>query len=173
MLKRYDDILNEKKDMKAEKSAIETKIYDLFKSKPSIAGGPKWPDSKGIYSLANIKKYVGGDSLKVDQAFGDMKKDSKIKSISVKNSAYNETYPYYYHEDHTSKEESEKCKASMEKNQKPAEKYVAPKVEEKPKPTRKPRVAKTETAPRKTPVKKAPTEADAKEKAKATIRRKK
>jgi hypothetical protein len=154
MLKKYEDILNEKKDMQAEKSGVEAKITSLFREKPSIKGGDKWSDSKGIYSLANIKKYVGGDNQKVDQVFSDMQKDKKIKSIRVKNLAFNETYPYYYNEDFTSKEEAEKYKASMEKNQKPAEKHVAPKEEEKPKVVRKKAAAKP-TAVK--PTKKAPT----------------
>lgn len=172
MLKRYNDILNEKKDIKAEKSAIEEKINKLFKEKPVIKGSNNWPDASCIYGLSSIKKYVGGDTMKVDQVFNDMRKDKKIKTIKVKILAYNETYPYFYHEDYTTKEEAEKCKAEMEKSQN-AEK----KTPEKPREAPARKVAKKKDVeakpPRKPREKKAPTEGEAKAKAKVTIRRKK
>ena len=177
MLRKYNDhVLNEKKDMKAEKLAIENKILKLFKDKPEIKSGEKWPDAKCIYGLANIKKYVGGDNLKVDQIFNDLKaKDKKIKSISVRISAYKESYPFYYYEDYTTKEEAEKCKVDMEKSQKPDEKKkvvsrdvperVIAKKKEAPK-SKDPRNIKTS---KKEPVK----EADLKAKAKVLVKRKK
>jgi hypothetical protein len=178
MLKKYNDILNEKKDMKAEKTGIEAKITKLFTDKPEIKASGSWPDAKCIYGLANIKKYVGGDTAKVDQIFNDMRKDGKIKSIKVKIAEYNETYPYFYHEDHTSKEEAEKCKANMEKSQKPAEKKAVKSrelppervVAKKKEVAAKPRAPR---APRKPAEKKVVGEKDLKVKAKAVIKRKK
>ena len=180
MLKNYNQyILNEKKDVKAEKSEIEEKIMKLFKDKPEIkATSDGWPDSKGIYSLAGIKKYVGAkDNLKVDQVFNDMRDNEKIKFIKIKINSLGETYPYFYHEDHTSKEEAEKCKETMEKSQKPAEKKPKAKAPEPKKraPRKKAEVkkdgVKTEEKPK--AEKKPVTEKDLKAKAKATIRRKK
>jgi hypothetical protein len=133
MLKKYNQyvLLNEKKDVKAEKADIEEKIMKLLKEKPEVKGSDKWPDCKGIYSLAAIKKYVGGeDNMKIDQVFNDMRDDEKIKHIRIKINAFG-VYPYFYYEDHTSKEEAEKCKASMEKSQPPVEKKNKPKVEVK------------------------------------------
>lgn len=175
MLKKYNDILNEKKDAKAEKSNIEEKIKKLFKDKPSVkASSEAWPNAKCIYGLANIKSYVGGDNLKTDQVFNDMLKDKKIKSIKVKINAYGESYPYYYHEDYTTKEEAEKCKVDMEKSQKPVVKKAVKPVEPKEKKARAPRTpraAKT-TEPKETKAKKPVTEKDLKAKAKVVIRRK-
>ena len=116
MLKYNEYILNEKKDIKAEKSSIEDKIMKLFKEKPEIKSETdNWPDSKCIYNISHIKKYVDSDNTKVDQIFQDLKsKNKKIKFISVKNSAYNTTYPYFYDEDYTTKEQAEKCKKEME-----------------------------------------------------------
>jgi hypothetical protein len=175
MLKKYNDILNEKKDMKAEKTGIEAKITTLFKEKPEIKASGSWPDAKCIYGLANIKKYVGGDAAKVDQVFNDMRKDKKIKSIKVKIAEYNETYPYFYHEDHTSKEEAEKCKETMEKSQKPAEKKAVKSRELPPERVvaKKKEVAAKPRTPRKPAAKKVVGEKDLKVKAKAVIKRKK
>ena len=179
MLKKYNEhVLNEKKDVKAEKSGIEEKILKLFKDKPQVkAKSDKWPDSKCIYSIGDIKKYVGEDSTKVDAAFHDAKsrKDTKIKSISVKNLAFKESYPYYYDEEHTTKEEAEKCKADMEASQKPIERKTVKDRELPPERQvgKKKEVEAKPKAPRKPREKKVVTEGDLKVKAKAIVRRKK
>lgn len=174
MLKKYNDILNEKKDMKAEKTGIEAKITKLLKDKPEVKASGNWPTAKCIYNISNIKKYVGEDNLKTDQVFNDMKKDKKIKSVNVKIAEYGETYPYFYHEDHTTKEEAEKCKVDMEKSQKPAEKKAV-KSREVPERAvgKKKEVTPKPRAPRKPVEKKVVTEGDLKVKAKATVKRKK
>lgn len=180
MLKKYNEhILTEKKDMKAEKSGIEDKIKKLFTDKPEVKASGSWPDAKCIYSLANIKKYVGGDTLKVDQVFQDMRsaKGNTISSIKVKIAEYGETYPYFYDTTHTSKEEAEECKKKMEASQKPAEKKAVKARELPPerKVAKKKEVAakpKAPRAPRKPAAKKAVTEGDLKAKAKVVIKRK-
>jgi len=177
MLKKYSEhILTEKKDMKAEKSGIEEKIIKLLTDKPEVKSSGNWPDAKCIYGLANIKKYVGGDSQKVDQVFQDMRteKGNKISSIKVKNVKYGETYPYFYHTDHTSKEEAEECKKKMEASQKPVEKKDIKTRELPPerKVGKKKEVVAKPRLPRKPREKKAVTEGDLKTKAKAVIKRK-
>jgi predicted MPP superfamily phosphohydrolase len=173
MLRKYNEhvTLLEKKDLKAEKTAIEKKIMKLFKEQPVVkAKSDNWPDAKGIYSLSNIKDYVGEDNSKTDQVFHDMRnEDKKIKSIQVKILAYNEKYTYYYYEDHLSKEQVEKYKEEMEKSQK----FVKPKRVKQEVPERKVARKKVAAKPRVPREKKAPTEADAKKKAQAYVRRKK
>jgi len=178
MLKKYNEHINEaaKKDMKAEKSGVEEKIMKLFKEKPEVKGTGNWPDAKCIYGLAGIKKYVGGDTQKTDQVFQDLRsKDKKIKSISVKIAEYKESYPYFYHEDHTTKEEAEECKKKMEASQKPVERKAVKEREAPPerKVAKKKEVAPKPKAPRKPREKKVVTEGDLKVKAKAVIKRKK
>ena len=125
MLKKYNDhVLNEKKEIKTEKSDIEKKIMKLFKDKPLISStSTNWPDAKCVYSLSDIKKYINGDNLKIDNIFQDMiKKNKKIKSIKIKNLEYKDNYSYYYYEDYVSDEEAEECKIKMEESQKTAKK---------------------------------------------------
>ena len=178
MLKKYNEHINEaaKKDMKAEKSGVEEKIMKLFKEKPEIKGTGNWPDAKCIYGLSNIKKYVGGDA-QVDQIFQDMRtaKGNKIASVKVKILQYNETYPYFYDEDHTTKEEAEECKKKMEASQKPIERKIVKDRELPPERQvgKKKEVEAKPKAPRKPREKKVVTEGDLKVKAKAIVRRKK
>lgn len=177
MLKKYNEhILTEKKDMKAEKSGIEEKIIKLLTDKPEVKASGNWPDAKCIYGLANIKKYVGGDTQKVDQIFQDMRsaKGNKISSIKVKIAEYGESYPYFYHTDHTSKEEAEQCKKKMEGTQKPAENKAVKSRELPPerKVAKKKEVESKPKLPRKPREKKVVTEGDLKTKAKAVIKRK-
>jgi len=162
MLKNYIDFILEKKDTKADKMDIKEKILKLFKEKPEIkASSEIWPDAKNIYGLSDIKRYVDGDNVKVDGAFHDlMKEDDKIKSISVKIKHYSQSYPYFYHADHTSKEEAQECKDKMEKSQKPVEKKPAKNII-----TRKPPVKKATETTEKKPVAE-------KGKVKATVKRK-
>ena len=177
MLKKYSEHVNEAKKEegeKVDKSAIGEKILKLFKEKPEVKASGSWPDAKNIYGLANIKKYCGGDSSKVDAAFHDIK-DEKIKSISVKIAAYKESYPYYYHIDHTTAEEAKEAKTKMEASQKPVERKVVKEREAPPerKVAKKKEVEAKPKAPRKPREKKVVTEGDLKVKAKAVIRRKK
>lgn len=177
MLRKYNEhvLLEKKETEKVDKSAIADKIMKLFKEKPEVkSSSDKWPDAKNIYGLANIKKYVGGDSSKVDSAFHDLR-DEKIKSIKVKILAYNETYPFFYHIDHTSEEEAKAAKEKMEAAQKAPEKKAVKEREAPPerKIAKKKEVDAKPKAPRKPREKKAPTEGEAKAKAKAIIRRKK
>ena len=125
MLKSYTEFITEK-DMKAEKAFIEEKIMNLFKEKPAIG------DSKGIYNLSNIIKYVGLNSTKVAQVFHDMQKDSKIKQVSIRNEKHNQSYPYYYIDEYTSKDEIDACKETIEKKNQEIKKATVKKVVKEP-----------------------------------------
>lgn len=168
MLRSYKEhVLNEKKDTKAEKAEIQEKIMKLFKEKPIVKPkSDKWPDTKGIYSLAHIKNYIEGNSEKVDQIFQDMRDDKKIKHILVKIKAYKENYPFFYYEDYVSNDEADKLKNDLEKIQKDVPKFI-------PKPKEDKKILKKKSEPKKPKEKKVPTEGQAKAKAKAYIRRKK
>jgi predicted MPP superfamily phosphohydrolase len=106
------------KKINIEKLSVENKILSLFSRKPIVTSSEKWSDSNGVYCLANIKKYVDGDNLKIDQIFAEMLENKKIKFIKVKNLIFNETYPFYYHEDYTTIEDAETYKNIMEQSQK-------------------------------------------------------
>ena len=126
MVKNYTEFIV-LESSKEDRLAIQEKIMKLFKDKPEMeASSDNWPTSKNIYGMPNIKEYVGGDNLKIDGAFHDlMKTDKKIKSVSVKNKYYGQSYPYYYHVDHTTEDEVKKAKLDMESSQKEPEKKKA------------------------------------------------
>ena len=118
-------MLKDEKEIK--ENGIKEKIDKLFKDKPEIKSTSFWPDAKGVYSISNIKKYVDGDTLKVDQIFNLMRsEDGKINFVKLKIKHLNECYSYFYHEDYMSKEDVEKCKEIMENSQKNAEKKFIP-----------------------------------------------
>jgi hypothetical protein len=112
------------KEAKEAQSKGETKkdksielLTKLLKSKTKIEMGDKWPTEQGIYSLAGIKRYFKDNGLTnndADQAVNKLQADKKseIKSVSVKNHHYGDTYPYFYIS--LSKSEADEAKKKME-----------------------------------------------------------
>jgi hypothetical protein len=133
---KYNDFLV--LEAKKQKGEVEKAILDFLDKKPSIKKGEFWPDEKGIYSQATLIMQLKDEfnSTQITNAIPDLK--SKINSISVKNTKYKHSYPYYYI--NLTKEEAEKIKSEYEAEDKEinkdkvVKKPVAKKVPAKRKP---------------------------------------
>jgi hypothetical protein len=83
----------------AKKHDAAEDILKMLAKKPSVKlENDKWPDEKNIYSMAGIKKHFKGTytPANIDDALNLLKNDKKVKTISVKNLNYKESYPYFF-----------------------------------------------------------------------------
>jgi len=109
----------------------------MLKEKPTIEPSSKsWPTQKGIYLQGSIVKHLSKyNSTALVNTLADLSSKKEIENVSVKNIAYNHSYPYYYVG--LSKEEANKIKDKYEsedsENHKDVKKTVAKKTETKPK----------------------------------------
>lgn len=124
MIRKYDEFVNESK----KEDCIEA-LKKMLKSKPKVSLGKptdkrfndfseNYPDVKGIYSLASMKRYLTGKGFtknNVDKALVDLQKDKEydLKSINVKNYLYkNQNVPHYYID--LTKQEATEIKKDLE-----------------------------------------------------------
>jgi len=132
---KYSDFLI--LEAKKQKEEVEQAILDMLDKKPEVETSKWWPNEKGIYSQGGIFKHLKDrfSDNQVTGALGDL--GSKVKHISVKNSEYKGSYPYYFV---GSSDEANKIKAKYEEEDKgkQKDKPVAkkPVAKEKPKPKR-------------------------------------
>lgn len=172
-IRRFDDFITE---AKKDKNTVVELFVKLLKEKPLVKLDSKsFPDERGIYSLAGIKKYFkehgctnadADDAIYHIEATKEFKTKYKVGYIKVKNHHYNESYPYYYID--MTEDQANKVKESLEKmSQEKSKPMIAKKEEVKKaavskkaddrKTPKKPRVAKakTTTKPKATRAKKA------------------
>lgn len=120
-IQKCSDFINEAKAARIPKSEVKDALLDMFKKKPLVVKSPdakfKYPDEKGLYSLAGMKQHL--DKYKdVDNALADIQNDKSIdlKTTRIKNCLYKNEYIEYWYMD-LDKEEVDKIKASYEKDQ--------------------------------------------------------
>jgi len=118
---KFSEFIKEAKEVQNKKDTKKDKgvelLKKLLKSKTLIASNENWPEEKGIYSFAGIKKYFKDNGLTnndADQAINSLQNErgGELKSIRVKNYYYDESYPYLYIS--LSKVEAEEAKKKME-----------------------------------------------------------
>ena len=131
---KYSDFLI--LEAKKQKEEVEQAILDMLDKKPEVETSKWWPNEKCIYSQGGIVKYLKDkfSDSQVTGALGDL--GSKVKHISVKNSEYKSSYPYYF--TGLSADEANKVKAKYEEEDKgkQKDKPVAKKPVAKEKPKR-------------------------------------
>ena len=101
---------------KSKASDVAKDILAMFEKKPTIdRGESKWPTEKGgLYSLSGVIKYIMDKCdykrTAVSNGLRVLVGKKEIKSVSIKNHEYDQTYPYYYIDDAAKdlKEEYEK-----------------------------------------------------------------
>jgi hypothetical protein len=124
-------------EAKVEKDEIKKAILDMLKEKPTIEPSSKsWPTQKGIYLQGSIVKHLSKyNSTALVNTLADLNSKKEIENVSVKNIAYDHSYPYYYVG--LSKAEANKIKDKYEsedvENHKDDKKPATKKVESKPK----------------------------------------
>lgn len=102
MVLKFVEFITEAKSK--DKNALVELLLKLLQDKPLVKlTGGNFPDEKDAYSLSGVKKYFkdnGFTAQDADDAYyylnQDKDKKSKVKTIRVKNSFYNEVYPYDY-----------------------------------------------------------------------------
>lgn len=101
---KFSDFLTEAK--KHEKSVLISTLIKFLTDKPEVKFNSKtYPDEKGAYSLAGIKKHfksLGMTDAEADDAMHhakndkEVKKQSKIESFSIKNYSHKVDVVYYF-----------------------------------------------------------------------------
>lgn len=103
VLKFFDFITEAKKN---EKSVLISSLIKFLNDKPEVKLNSKaYPDEKGAYSLAGIKKHfksLGMSDSEADDAMHyakndkEVKKQTKIESFSIKNFSHKVDVVYYF-----------------------------------------------------------------------------
>lgn len=147
---KFADFIKEAKEAQEAKETKKDKAVELLKkllkSKTVVEMSEKWPEEKGAYSLAGIKRYFKDNGLTnndAEQAVNKLQneKGGELKSISVKNYHYGDSHPYFYIT--LSKEDADMAKKKMEDWSKEGAK---PEIEKKKELAKKAEEAKKEKA---------------------------
>ena len=129
---KFNQFVNE---AKADKNTSIDLLIKLLKEKPEIKMGNTFPDEKGAYSIAGIKKYFKENGLSTEDADDilyrlhnekEFKAKYKTSSFNAKNYYYDGNYPYRYMD--LTDEEVSKIKAKLESESK---EQAKPKIQQR------------------------------------------